>query len=325
MNSGGRTTGRRLVALTAWTVLAVAGILAVTQAAGWSGLRVVAVMQALTPYLGALVLPVVAVSLWQRRPLMTATGVAVGLGLLVLAAPLVFPGERPVPVADATELRIASGNLLYRNDRVGDVPDRLRAIDADVIVFVEYSTAHRETLEASPLAELYPYRVDRGGGEVGGAAVWSRTPVTVGPFPDTVNRGLDVTVAGPHGAVRILALHVPTPLVSLEGWHADLRTVARLTAETTAPTVVIGDLNASYWHPVFREVLDAGLTDAHMANARGFTTSWPTDRIVPPFVRLDHALTTDDLVATDVTDFDIPGSDHRGLVVTVVPARPAAP
>jgi hypothetical protein len=43
--------------------------------------------------------------------------------------------------------------------------------------------------------------------------------------------------------------------------------------------------------------------------------------LVLGFVRLDHALTTDNLVATHVEDFDIVGSDHRGFVVTVAPAR----
>jgi hypothetical protein len=38
-------------------------------------------------------------------------------------------------------------------------------------------------------------------------------------------------------------------------------------------------------------------------------------------VRLDHALTVGGLVSADVVDFEIPGSDHRGLMVTVAPAR----
>ena len=45
----------------------------------------------------------------------------------------------------------------------------------------------------------------------------------------------------------------------------------------------------------------------------------------PPFVRLDHALVNDGLAVLDVDDFDVPGSDHRGLVVTVQRAAPAAP
>ena len=83
--------------------------------------------------------------------------------------------------------------------------------------------------------------------------------------------------------------------------------------------MVVGDLNSSYWHPDFRDLLDAGFVDAHIANGKGFSASWPTDMIGPAFVRLDHALTTGGLVSTDVADFEIPGSDHRGFVVTVAP------
>ena len=68
-------------------------------------------------------------------------------------------------------------------------------------------------------------------------------------------------------------------------------------------------------------MLDAGFVDAHTANGAGFSTSWPTTWPIPPFVRLDHALTTGGLVATDVEDFDVAGSDHLGMVVTVAPTR----
>ena len=73
----------------------------------------------------------------------------------------------------------------------------------------------------------------------------------------------------------------------------------------------------------FRDVLDRGFTDAHMAHGRGWTTSWPTDEAFPPFVRLDHALTNLRLVSTAVDDFRIPGSDHAVLIVTVKMAETA--
>ena len=149
--------------------------------------------------------------------------------------------------------------------------------------------------------------------------------MTIGEHPDTYNHSLDVVVDGPDGDIRVVAMHVPTPLISFEGWQGDLATAARIGSDATSPTLVVGDFNASYWHPDFRELLDAGLVDAHIAHGKGFSASWPTDKIVPAFVRLDHALTTDGLVSTDVADFEIPGSDHRGFVVTVAPTPRAMP
>ena len=145
--------------------------------------------------------------------------------------------------------------------------------------------------------------------------------MTVAEPLDTYYHSLDVAVAGPDGDVRIVALHVPTPLVSFEDWQHDLHTVDRIGRDAATPTAVIGDLNSSYWHPDFRDLLDVGFVDAHIANGEGFSASWPTDTAVPAFVRLDHALTIAGLVSTDVADFEIPGSDHRGFVVTVAPTR----
>jgi endonuclease/exonuclease/phosphatase (EEP) superfamily protein YafD len=116
-------------------------------------------------------------------------------------------------------------------------------------------------------------------------------------------------------------MHMPTPLVDVDAWQRDLATAAAIGRTAEGPTLLIGDLNSSYWHPGFRRLLDVGFVDAHTAAGSGFSTSWPTDWWIPPFVRLDHALTIGGLVSTDIADFEIPGSDHRGLMVTVAPTR----
>jgi endonuclease/exonuclease/phosphatase (EEP) superfamily protein YafD len=307
--------------LIGWAVVSLVGAVALTQAFGWAGTRNVAIIQSLTPYLGLLVVPITLVALWRRRLRLATVCAAIGFGILVLAAPLAFPNEQADPVANAVGLRVASVNLLYRNDRIDDVADTLADLAPDVIVFSEYTAEHQAALQRSELADDYLYRIDRSGQFAGGVAVWSRTPVVVDEHPDTYNYSLDLTVDGPDGNVRVVALHAPTPLVSFENWRRDLDTAARIGREASGPTMLVGDFNASYWHPDFRRMLDAGLVDAHIALGKGFSTSWPTGHRAPPFVRLDHALMTPDLVSTEIGDFEIPGSDHRGFVVTVVPAR----
>ncbi len=320
MSGGGGEAGHGFVRLLAWLTIAIVGVVTITQALGWSPTRGVVIVQTLTPYLGLALVPVTLYSLWRSERVMTTTCLAIGLGLLILATPLALPPDQAEPDPEATGLRVASINLYFRNDRVDEVAGRVHDLEPDVIVFNEYTTRHRATLQSSQLAGDYPYRIDRAGWS-DGIAVWSRTPVVVGDDPETTNDGLDVVVDGPDGPVRLLALHVPTPIRSFEGWNDDLDTAARFARAATGAAMVVGDLNASYWHPPFRDLLDAGLTDAHTAVGAGFSTSWPTNRRVPAFVRLDHALVTDELVTVDVQDFDAPGSDHRGFVVTVVPAR----
>ncbi len=172
--------------LIGWAIVALVGAVALTQAFGWAGTRNVAVIQSLTPYLGLLVVPIALVALWRRRLRLATVCAAIGFGILVLAAPLAFPDEQADPMADAVGLRVASVNLLYRNDRIEDVADTLADLAPDVIVFSEYTAEHQAALQRSGLADDYLYRIDRSGQLAGGVAVWSRTPVNVGEHPDTV-------------------------------------------------------------------------------------------------------------------------------------------
>ena len=317
----GRSLSDRSAELVAWIVTALVGLLVLTQAVGLDGSRLVATVQALTPYFVAVVALPAVVALWRGWHAVGVTSSLVGLGLIVLGLPMVAPPGQPRPVDDATPVRIGAANLLYLNDRTDEVADALGDLDLDVVVLSEFTAEHQSVLDADPLASSFPFREERPGLDAGGVAVWSRFPVVVNEAPDTVNYTLDVEIDGPDGAFRVLAVHPPTPVYDFDGWTRDLALIGDVARADDVPTLVVGDFNASYWHPAFRDLLATGLVDAHMAAGRGFSTSWPTDRDVPPFVRLDHALTDSGLVSTAVEDFDIPGSDHAGLVVSVVPAR----
>jgi endonuclease/exonuclease/phosphatase (EEP) superfamily protein YafD len=318
---GSRSRIVRWIELLGWIVVACVGAVIISQTIRLTGFRLIAVTQALTPYLAMLMVPVGLIALSTRRRVMATVCAAIGLGALVLAAPLAFPDGRPAPIAGSVGLRVASVNLLYSNDRMDAVARELQRIDPDVIVFNEYTAEHQAALQAAPLAGAYLYRIDRSGLLAGGIAVWTKASVIVHEHPDTYTYSLDLTVKGPDGDVRIVAMHMPTPLNSFENWERDLGTAAKIGRDATSPTMVIGDLNSSYWHPDFRRLLDAGLVDAHTALGKGFSTSWPTGKSFPSFVQLDHALTNRGLVATEIHDVAIPGSDHRGFVVTVAPTR----
>jgi endonuclease/exonuclease/phosphatase (EEP) superfamily protein YafD len=310
-----------VIDLVSWLIVAVVGLVTVTQALGWSGTAVVAVVQSLTPYLAIALVPVMVVALLRRRLLTVTVASAVGFGLGVLAAPLAFPGPQPSAATDSTGLRVASLNLYYDNPDIDAVADVLPAVDADVILFTEYTIEHQAALEASPIADRYPYRTERTGSGVRGVGVWSRLPIDDKGQLAEVNDSIELDVDGPDGRILMIGMHLPTPIFDVAAWHDELADAAEIGRGAERPTLLIGDLNSSYWHPPFRELLDAGFVDAHTAKGSGFSTSWPTNSWIPPFVRLDHALTAGALVSTDVADFDVPGSDHRGLVVTVAPAR----
>jgi endonuclease/exonuclease/phosphatase (EEP) superfamily protein YafD len=304
-----RSVGLRVVELAGWIVVAVVGAVMLTQATGWSGTRIVAIVQSLTPHLA------------QRWLRLTTVAAAVAFGALVLSTPMAVPDGQPAAADGAEGLRVAAVNLLYSNERIDEVAVDLDQRDPDVVVFTEYTVEHQATLEASPLADRLPHRVERIGLLAGGIAVWSSVPVEEAEHPDMTGYSIDVSVQADDGDVRLVAVHPPTPTSDFDSWRADLRAIREIGATTDQPTLVAGDFNASYWHPAFRELLDGGFVDAHIAAGRGFSVSWPVGYSVPPFVRLDRALTVNGLVSTGVEDFTIPGSDHRGFVVTVAPAR----
>jgi len=319
VRSGGTTA--TLVDLVSWLVVAFVGLVTLTQAFEWSGTRIIAVAQSLTPYFAVVLVPVILIAFWRRQLLVATVASAVGFGIGVLAAPLAFPDEQPPAESDSVGLDVASINLWYRNSEIDAVADMLAGLDVDVIVFSEFTIDHQIALEASPLVEEFAHRSGRTRRGAAGIGVWSRFPIDERTNLSTFNSSIDLAVAAPDGDVRIVAMHMPTPISDFRAWRDDLATAARIGRTTNAPTLLIGDLNSSYWHPDFRRLLDAGFVDANAATGSGFSTSWPTDWWIPPFVRLDHALTTGGLVATDVDDLDVPGSDHRGVFVTVAPAR----
>jgi len=120
-------------------------------------------------------------------------------------------------------------------------------------------------------------------------------------------------------------VHTPTPVYDFDEWIADLGTIEAAVGDPHRPTLVIGDFNATCWHPPFRRILAAGYDDAHLSGARPFSASWPIGKGLPPIAQIDHALTGGGLVPTNVANFAVAGSDHRGVVVTVAPARRATP
>jgi endonuclease/exonuclease/phosphatase (EEP) superfamily protein YafD len=276
--------------------------------------------QTLTPQLTATMAPLAAHALWRRRDAMALSATVVGLGGLLLAAPLADArGTVAAPVTAG--LRIATVNLLYTNGVAAAVADDLLTRDLDVIAFTEYTAEHRDVLTAHRLATRYPHRIDRQGPRAEGIAVWSRMALDEGTRVPTVNNSVDAVIDAPDGAIRVFAVHTPTPLYDFGEWVQDLAMIRRVAADSGGPTVVIGDLNATFWHPAFRGILAEGYSDALIEVGRGFSASWPIGRRVPPFAQLDHALVGRGLVPTAAANFPIPGSDHRGLVVTVAPAR----
>ncbi len=308
----------------AWVAIATMAVLLATQVLGWSGSRLVVGLQALTPYVLALSLPIaVAAAATRRWPLAVAAGVAM-VALVVMCAPLRAPSDRSSPPAGAPPLRIFHANLLYLNGRTAELARVVAALDADVLAFTEYTPVHAGGMYVSPLAPSFPFRIEHPEASAGGSALWSRFPLTEIPAPPALYQSTAALVDVAVG-LGLYVVHPPNPLEHLAHWHTELNGLAALYGSRMGPAVVIGDFNATYWHPPFRRLQAAGWRDAHQRIGRAFSGSWPADRRwLPPILRIDHALVDDSFVVADVVDVELPGSDHRGFVVTLS-ISPTAP
>lgn len=314
----------------AWAVVATTWAMLVTQALGWCGSRFVAIAQALTPVLGgASLLAAIFGRAWSDTAL-TITGLIGALGCAVVIAPA-YRRRGHAPAADpAGTVRLFHANLLYGNtaDPVA-LARSVLATDADVLALSELHVVHERALLADPDAARYPHRVHRSATNADGMAIWSRLPLSSIEWVDMpIRPALLSTIQLPNGAgLRLLLAHPnpPTTRRGLRSWEPAMIAFDEIARHSGQPALIVADLNAAHWHPPLRRLTARGWRDAHEVAGRGFSVSWPTAGVWPiPFVRLDHALAGDGVDVVAVADVDVPGSDHRGFVVTVAVTAPSA-
>ena len=98
----------------------------------------------------------------------------------------------------------------------------------------------------------------------------------------------------------------------------------RLAEDNSLDYVLLGDFNATYDHAPFREMLGEGtaadsprLHDAGRECGAGITSTWPANLEIPAFCSIDHVVTSDRVIATEVSTAEVPGSDHLALIATL--------
>ena len=307
-----------IVGIVAWTLIVVMAVIVVTQLAGWSGSSAVVTLQAATPYVLALSVPIgIAAAIAGWLPL-AVVAAAMAVVLVVMAQPLRRSSDELAHHDAAQVIRVFHGNLLCYNGRTAELARVVARLDADVLAFTEYTPTHAGGLYVSPLGAGYPYRIEHPESTAGGSAMWSRHPLTEVSSPPALYQSTAARV-DLAGGVTVFVVHPPNPLENIRPWRDEIQGLARSATGNATPSIVVGDFNATYWHPPFRELLAAGWRDAHVVAGRGFSSSWPNHwPLVPPFLRLDHALVDAALTVTDAVDIDLPGSDHRGFVVSMM-------
>ncbi len=249
---------------------------------------------------------------------------AVAVAITVAAALVQIPLFRRAKAPSGTALRFLSANLRYGRAEAEPVV-RYAEESADIVALQELTPAALARLEAAGLDRLFPYRALREMDEPGGVGIWSRHPITDIRIDDGFWLGMlavTVQIPGAGSATTVMTVHLSAPWPDpLQGWRDDLArladTLLKAAQASSGPVLLAGDLNATPDMREFRRLLRQGYRDAGAQAGAGVVRTHPADIVAPPVFAVDHILTRG-YVATSVRTLQVPGSDHRALLVQLV-------
>lgn len=243
-----------------------------------------------------------------------ATAAVLAAANLVAILPLYFG---PGPRSDAGHtIRALSLNVFLENPQQQPTLELIEREQPDVIYLMEISPAWSEAL--ATLYEDYPHRRILLRWGVDGVALLSRFPlekVQVRLVPGVSLPTLVAEVATPDGPLTLIATHPASPggRRNVELRNDQFVKLAEWARQSTAPVMILGDLNSTSWSPYFQDLLDdAGLADSRCGF--GVEPTWPWFPL-PLRIPIDHCLVSPEISIFDRRVGPSVGSDHRPLLV----------
>ena len=205
-------------------------------------------------------------------------------------------------VDTANDLKIFTANVLQDNENHIKLIDRIKTLNADIMLFTETDTIWQKAIRAQ-LPESYAYHVEVPLSNTYGMLLYSKLPL----IDPTVHHLVDDSIPSIHTKfkmvsgkiVQLYAIH-PTPPMPQENpkstdRDAEMMMVAKMAKDSPLPVIVAGDFNDVAWSPtskLFQRV--SGLLDVRVGrgfyctfNAKKFYLRWPLDHVfVSPEFRL---------------------------------------
>jgi endonuclease/exonuclease/phosphatase (EEP) superfamily protein YafD len=293
--------------------------------------HVVLFLTAASPYL-MLCAPVsVVLLMWGRRWALAIAALGLAVAAVAVQLPL-YLGSGVNRIA-GVDVRVMSANIYEGRADAHHLVRRAQA-QADVVAVQELTPRAVDRLSAAGLDATFPYRWLDERGASAGVGMWSRYPIQAPRRIDGYTMAFitaQVRITGVSTNPTVVVAHVPGPWPwPIDAWRRDLDrlpTTLREIAERAdrGAVIVAADVNSTTDMRPFRALLHDGYRDAAEQTGAGIKPTFPADNRLPPLLAIDHILTRD-CAATSLHTLAIPGSDHRGLVVTVtVPQSSANP
>ncbi|MDK1472215.1 endonuclease/exonuclease/phosphatase family protein [Streptomyces sp. 549] len=245
----------------------------------------------------------------------------VGWSMAVLAATGWFvqpygPGRETPPGQPLAEVRVLTANLEFGN-ATDALLEALRRERPHLVSVQECDSRCAAALSQPDVVAAYPHRVIAGREPAEGSALLS-------VYPLSDEREIPASLSMPSALarvgdvdVRVQVAHPMPPMPdSMTAWRAELASLRKVAAARgDTRTVIAGDFNASADHAAFRRLLDTGMRDSARLLGHSRTPTWPAATAPPLGAQIDHVLVSPGLVPRHVSFLDLPGTDHRALLV----------
>lgn len=277
------------------------------------------------PYAVLAALSVLVIAALRRRVVLSLVATAIVAVCLGVQLNWYYGRTKP-SLADGVEIRVVSVNLRKGRADVQSVVDLTRN-DVDVIALSELTPDWVRQFYAAGMRDAFPYSLLVPAPDAGGMGIWSRYPLgNISPLKGGSMVAGRTAVPGTPGGVVVAAVHVMNPLTfygtAFDEWRSGIAAVSERMGDLaqkaeTAPVVVAGDFNSTPDMRQFRDLLDDGYCDAASQTVSGWSPTFPSGRRVPPLITIDHILTRG-AHPTSVRSVEIPRTDHRALLATIV-------
>lgn len=254
-----------------------------------------------------------AVALLAFRQVRAALCAVVAVAANAAAIDWALGAPAPTAHAEADAVRVLWVNLQRKQEVLDAAVVLARAEQADIVAMTELPPGRTDAVRRA-LPDFLCIVADGQSTSPSAVLIASRRPCAASGAAPTAFRPAAAQFADVDG-LRVVALHGRPP------WSNE-RTAQRNAviqagagaAHAHAPSLVVGDFNATPWSPIMIDVGRGGLRGAQCGAP--WAATWGGNL---PFHRLviDHALVTQGLAIADCRLGPDIGSDHRPLIVDV--------
>ena len=278
---------------------------------------------AFTPWATLVTLPLLIVALFSRRWLLSLLLTAALAGYVYWTAPFFVPPDTSTAAdpADPGTVRVMTINALYGRADAESVVHLVESQHVEVLSVQELTPAFTEALTDAGLDELLTHSLTVPVADSpAGSGLWSSTPLTEEDQLAGTSFAMPSALVAAGGTdVRVTVVHPHPPMpTDITTWRTELVELTEQVHADDTPQILAGDFNATYDHAGFRDLLGSRFWDATREWGAGPAVTWPEGSQVPPLFALDHVVVERDMPVSDVVTMQVPGTDHRALVATVV-------